>query len=671
MIGKLMTSQQNHDIENKKLRGLTLIEAMLALSIGAMVFSSGVYSYNKYNNSIMIKSAAGTLSRLTIAAEQYADDHFEDLVDTAPQKLNINVLAPYFGNPIHSDAFRTQYHLSTRQYTYTVPDPASGAPVTKKGLQILVVGEERSDSKMTEVPTLRAEVANTAGAGSGFISNSIITCRNAAGTADRAPGNICGAYGAYSFDKTAFPASNLSNAAYVSLVTKTEKTNRNLMLHRYDFNDEELNTMHTAMNMNNKNINNVRNIAEVDHITFDAPAGNEAEITTQSGPLKISTAAGNQLALDPGNNTVIIGSDVNKTPVIASSGDQLQLGETGDSLIFGTLLDDTISLDGINDTKQISDANLFARDISGKTQQVHSVNSLHGDTDDPLRLQNFNNGEVIIGKRVAYTPDGSTRYDIADGKLIAQTISLQDIDCADCGGSLSNILPKWRQMGTYFIKDLAEPSSPGTAVPKPNCGSRRKLTTRDSTGQDAAYDENGTDTRYEPKIIIVPKKFGIIPYNAAAHKNGSFDPSTIYVTEMFNFTAEEQTSQWIVRPEATSGWSVKADDPVYNVDKQADPSFNSDSIKASVFNQINPKTVISTQAIANYVAKTAISDQSSNGTYTSGYWYPDNIESLTVATALAMTYCHFTGGPTADPTGAHNGDYQTNTDLSSGYERIE
>ena len=669
---------------SQTLRGLTLFEALLALSIGAAIISGGIYTMNRYNDNLIINNAAGTLTRLSLAANQYADDNYEQLASSAPQRLDIEVLSPYLGKHIDRDALKTSYHLSTRSYTYPVPDPVSGTTTDKTALQILVVAESPHASKLANHATLRADVANRAGTGSGFISTDQITCTNAGGTGKRSAGNICGSYGAYSFDASAFPASNLSNAAYVSLITKAEKTPLAHMLYRYDFNDEELNTMNTTLDMANNDITNVAEITSVDTITMDPPTGTDAHITTNQGSLKIASASGSPLSLNPGNGEVIIGNDSSQISVIAPTGNRLQLGQSNDTLSIGPLVDDTINLNGIDDTKQIGSGDLFVQDSSGKTLSAHSVNSLHAHTEDPLRLQNINNGEVVIGRRVAYTPDGSTRYDISDGNLVAQTLSLQDIDCADCGGSLSNILPKWRHMGTYFIKDLPTHTTTGTYVPKPNCGSRRKLTTRTSNGEDPAYNEQNYDTRYEPKILIIPKKFGVIEYDNSAPGNGR-NPSKIWLTEMYHFKAEHaDATRWVVTPEAKSKMLVPYGSSQFNKDRQADPHFGSDSIKTasslqSIYQKITPQTVMSEQETIKFINKLKPSwsaggggGSTTNGIWTARReWYPDHIESVTVATALAKTFCHFTGGADADPIGIHNGPYPTNTDITLGFERVE
>merc|ERR1712108_83293 len=92
------------------------------------------------------------------------------------------------------------------------------------------------------------------------------------------------------------------------------------------------------------------------------------------------------------------------------------------------------------DDRDVGEGDLYARSTWTEEVRTDQINSLHPRIDDPLRLQKRNNGEVIVGKRVRYSPNGS-RYEISDGKLTAQHVQVQDVTCADCGGSLSNLLP--------------------------------------------------------------------------------------------------------------------------------------------------------------------------------------------------------------------------------------
>lgn len=494
----------------RTLRGVSLLETLLALSIGGVVIASSMFGLARYTENLKVQASASMLNRLTFAADRYAEDNFDALLAAAPQEIPINVLQPYYGQNIGTDAFRSSYRLSTRRYTYQVPDP-SGGTRNEDALQVLVVAMQDPNGALQGDESVRADIANTAGAGAGFISTDNLTCMNAAGTGTRVPGNICGAFGSYSFVAGAFPATDFNGnnanpndgAAYVGLVTKGDSSVYGDQLYRYDFGDPELNTMHTDLLMNDYDIENPRQINGTNLLNFD---GGRQAIDTASGDLTIEPA--DTLVLSPGANTVEITDNGGQggIPVVHGSQNRLQLGTTGAR--SWTSLGDRVTRSMHGDDRDVGEGDLYARSTWTEEVRTDQINSLHPRIDDPLRLQKRNNGEVIVGKRVRYSPNGS-RYEISDGKLTAQHVQVQDVTCADCGGSLSNLLPRWRHMGTYLISDLASNPS-GTVVPKPQCNStRRAPVNRGATSETMNYREDTTDNRFEQKIIVIPKEFGV------------------------------------------------------------------------------------------------------------------------------------------------------------------
>ncbi|MFZ3584225.1 hypothetical protein ACOI1H_18970 [Loktanella sp. DJP18] len=530
-------------LKPKKIRGLSLIEAMLALGLGAIVATSGFKGVTRYSESVKVQASASMLSRLTTAADRYAEDNFKALVTAAPQELPITVLEPYYGLNIGTDAFRTEYKISTRKYSYKVPD-GSGGTRNENALQVLLVGEHDAKGPIGTDGTLRASIANTAGGGAGFVSTKDLTCKNDAGTALRSPGQICGSFGNYSFQASTFPATDFDGApattldgvAYVALVTKGDSSVYGDQLYRYDFGDPELNTMHTDLNMANNDIIDPAQITGVNGIQFD---GGSQSITTAKGTLFLEPAG--TLSLNPGNNTIRIDDDEGSAPIIVGSKSRLQVGSTGDWTSFGPLAKDTITgQSGVRD-QNVGTGDVYSDKTYSNVIRTHQINSLHNDPYDALRLQNRANGEVVVGKRIRYAPDGGSgpRYEISDGKITAQMVTVQDVTCADCGGALSNILPKWRHMGTYYVRDKMGIFSSGTRVEMPECSdSRREQIVRNGTGQDGSYKETAADNRYEAKIIITPKQFG---FDAGAE-----------IPIVFNFFARRYSGYWMVYPRATS-----------------------------------------------------------------------------------------------------------------------
>lgn len=531
-----MPRKPRTNLLKRTLRGVSLLETLLALGIGGVVIASSMFGLTRYTENLKVQASASMLSRLTAAADSYASDHFDQLVTNAPEVLPISVLEPYYGQNIRHDAFRTTYQLTTRTYTYDVPSPTGTQ--TKQALQLLVVGMQDPNGPLIDDHALRADVANTAGAGAGYLSTDYLTCANSAGTGTRVEGQICGAFGSYSMTSGQFPALDLNGvnsdhndgAVYVSLVTKGDSSVYGDQLYRYDFGDPELNTMHTDLLMDDNNIEDPGQINGLNLLNFD---GGRQAIETTSGALNIEPAG--RLTLDPGDRNVVLTDPggANGVPIVRGERNRLQIGPTnGNSWLS---LGDRTSRTMRGDTRDVGQGDLYARDLWSEEVRAHEINSLHPRAEDPLRLQNRNNGEVIVGKRTRYQPNNGPRYELSDGKITAQHVQVQDVTCADCGGSLSNLLPRWRHMGTYFISDSV--SNPwGTFVPKPECGdTRRTQETRGGNSEELRYAETSGDNRFEPKIVVVPKEIGI--------GLGAGERSVVY-----SFYAEEWLTTWRVTP---------------------------------------------------------------------------------------------------------------------------
>ena len=302
-----------------KFRGVSLLEAILALSIGGIVITGSAFGVAEYTTGVKVQATAGVLERLTKAADRYAEDNYEDLLANAPQELPIDVVAPYYASNIRQDAFRNNYVLTTRRYPITVPDPRNpGNTLNEDALQVLVVGMKNPNSDLDDDVVLRAEIANTSGAAAGFISQDDLTCSNAANNATRPDGHICGAFGAYSFSPGTFPATDFDDAAVVGLVTKGDSSVYGDQLYRYDYGDPELNTMHTDIHMQD---NNILDPDEIDGVNVIRMNGPNNLVTSQTGELTLqSEAAG--ITLNSSNNTITLqenGPGANDISITATS----------------------------------------------------------------------------------------------------------------------------------------------------------------------------------------------------------------------------------------------------------------------------------------------------------------------------------------------------------------
>lgn len=556
MIRSHKTPLKTRRFAPRTLRGVSLLEAILALGLGGIVITQSVIGLSEYTSGVQVQATASKIAILNRAADRFAEDNYSTLLANSPEELDISVLEPYVGENIGTDAFGNAYKLSTRTYQITVPDPVNGGTMTEDALQVLIVGEsdDPTESPLTSDISLRSDIANTAGASAGFISTGQLTCGDGAGGI-RGDGAICGAFGSYSFDAAAFSATDFSDAAVVSLVTKGDSSVYGDQLYRYDYGDPELNSMHTDIYMYDNDLDDVGNITQVTSIDLDGgpDVTNPAIIkSTDSKDLYLEGAANSVLRANAGDvqldassglytftsNVTAAGTCSDTDPCtddyirLEASNGLMRL--SNDETVFG----DKVAYSHDGTVARTGSGNIWANEAHIDDAQVRSINSLFASYDDALRLQNNREfGEVVVGRRVRYTPSGSVSspgdagvYEISDGDITAQHIQVQDITCADCGGSLAAILPKWRHMGTYFIAQGTQ-----SIVPKPECtDNRRKSKSRADVGDNLAYVDSAKDSRYEEKIIVIPRQM-------ATKDNGTNGVGV----QSWTFRASDMGSYWI------------------------------------------------------------------------------------------------------------------------------
>lgn len=495
----------------RSLRGITLLETLLALAVGAVVIVASIQGVNRYTEGVQIQASAGQMERLIAATDTWADDNYETILADAPRLYTFaetqTALSPYLGGAFPQDAFRSRYRLASRTYTYTVPDPVTaGGTINRDAVQILLVATN-TGSVLTTDEELRISLANTAGKGAGFVSTANATCDDGAG-GNLPPGNICGVFGSYALLGNAFPPNTLTNAITVGMVSKGDSSFYGDQLYRYNYGDPDLNTMRTTLFMDSgTDPNEIQSPRQQLTLRARTAAGGQATVTVGREGTGVGGIGEGDIMLDPGstNRVVIVGAaGANGHPVLRSSTGTLLLGDRTSVTMTGSngVTTGTLAL-GQDDVRA---DRFMANMVSTK-----EINNLWQRVDAPLRLQRFARGEVIIGERGAYTAVGenstTSTYDIADGRLVAGHVMAQDITCADCGGSLSEILPRWRHMGTYFV---GETVGGGTRVDAPACtNNRRDVYNRAATtGQnpEAAFVNSARDTRYKPSILIIPRQ---------------------------------------------------------------------------------------------------------------------------------------------------------------------
>jgi type II secretory pathway pseudopilin PulG len=504
---------KTNNLKRIKKRGISLLETMLALAIGSLVIVSSIQGMNRYTEDVQTQAAANQLDRLISAAETWADDNYDALTTGGNKSYNaaqtITQLGPYLGNTFPTDPFRNQFRMATRKYQYSVPDPANpGSFINRDAMQLLLVGYNTDPGELASKSDIRINIANTAGAKAGFISTSTATCSNGTG-GKLAAGNICGAFGSYALNATQFAANTLNNAIVVGLITKGDSSFYGDQLYRYNYGDPELNTMRTTLTMDSPtDPNDIRSPRS----PLALRASNAAGTNVSSINIGNNNGGGlGDITLSPGNTnrTTLIGRN-GDDPILRSNTATTQIGLSNGRLRLGDVVTRTFKdVGGGSSTIYMGDGELRTDRIFSELVKASTVNSLFPRRTTPLRLQDFRRGEVIVGERGRYRPNANgiasgTVYELSDGVVTAGLVKAQDIVCADCGGNLSEILPRWRHMGTYFV---AYTSGQGTRVPKPACTDNRRGTeNRVATSDEQGYLESIRDNRYDPRILLISRQ---------------------------------------------------------------------------------------------------------------------------------------------------------------------
>jgi len=498
-------------------RGLTLIEAALALAIAGAMMVGSIQGLDSYTKTTKVQTAASKLKRLNAAAALYAQDHFSTLTTGSQNVFDISILDPYYAGNLENDTFGNEYRLATRTEVTESTDPVTGLPKTLTALKLLIVAFDPDDDGLNDLdtkPMLRIDLANTAGPRAGFIAFDDNLCIDEDGDSRR-KNDICGAYGGFSFSPSDWPTNSLRGAKYVSLVNEAKSQQENALLHRLPNSDSELHTMHTDLDLGGNSIRNTRIITGNNLIEMDGAVArarnDEGHVTFDSnGEIHLSTAA---------NNIVMHGDDSWDPYRINTRRRGIFIGDDSDELIVGDRSEITVSAPtdttsytyAMNETAPYGSGDLLTSRVFADEVRSTEINSLLKAPQDPLKIQDFSKGEVIIGQRGRYRPvvglgdpDEQPIYELSDGMLTTGHLKVQDLTCADCGGTLSEILPRWRLMGTYLVEN----NTTYKDVPKPNCiMNRRDTSTRNAVGsRHKEYQETDVDERYIPNIILFPKQ---------------------------------------------------------------------------------------------------------------------------------------------------------------------
>lgn len=244
-------------------RGITLLETLLALAIGAVVMIAFAQAAQQRANSILESAAAAQMKEVAKGAKAFVSDNYSTLRDNAPQVLSPAAMTGYMPPNLQRDAFGQDYVLLTR------PSTISGVP----GIEALVVaGDATRPLTFDNI----AGVASLAGAAAGFYAQSEppLQCSGR---------DVCGAYGFYAIDTTGFLPSGFATPTVVSYIEANNGNAFSDYLYRVAVPGEpQLNRMSTDIDMDGNDIANI-GAARFENGGGIAESGNDLRLWSNTG----------------------------------------------------------------------------------------------------------------------------------------------------------------------------------------------------------------------------------------------------------------------------------------------------------------------------------------------------------------------------------------------------
>ncbi|GAB5389539.1 MAG: hypothetical protein Alpg2KO_25070 [Alphaproteobacteria bacterium] len=412
----------------KKQRGVTMIEALLGVTILGATYFGLVEVMGEQSQDIRGQVAAQQLKQVQAAAERYIRDNYDDLVGDGPTvvphtDLLGNYLPPSFadagGNTIRPNPFGHDYLIMYRGI--------GGSEV-----QAVVLTNPVADNDLERIPSGQlGRIAQLMGADGGYICP-----QNPTGEYDqpgvcRTPGNAqisnqavaVGAHGGWQLDLQNFDGlggNNLRQGGLAAQASFGESQVLNDYLYRYDIGVDAANQMFTELEMNNRAILVSSNDAGNADYTIQIGSGGGLDpLGGDSNRIVIADSTGGgtegiRLDGDDGNNgdpAIKMFSGGNEVVTLDGEGFlQIQTGA-------GTARLDSESIQLSNPTS----TNQFIADSSAGTLLLrsNSRNLLEMNVTTPGRLiQRGTGGRIFLdsqanaGRMIMYDTAGRNRVDL-------------------------------------------------------------------------------------------------------------------------------------------------------------------------------------------------------------------------------------------------------------------
>lgn len=278
----------------RRSRGLTMLETLLAIGLGAMIMVGGVYALNERTNDIRDKATAEHLRIVSKAVDTYVRDNFltgDELRKNAPQRILVSTtgpLASYLPPNFGPNPYGQTYVVVTRPIIKATPtDPAK-----RVGVEAMIVtgwssSVPKADRRVPDPKRIPA-VAALVGATGGYFAHpdvAPLTCNRGGAAHD-----VCGAYDGFAADMAGFAPHTLEDPTWASLLYLDNGTLTADYLYRYKIGEEtESNTMHTSILMAPPDGTNVANLEMGGNDINNAGKGTFTKDVTVTGKVDTGT----------------------------------------------------------------------------------------------------------------------------------------------------------------------------------------------------------------------------------------------------------------------------------------------------------------------------------------------------------------------------------------------
>lgn len=515
------TIEQGCEFKPRKLRGISLFEAMLGLMLAATVTTSMLVTQAKYAESQTSRASGKSLLNVAEAVSEFTDHHFENMLkntssncgaagfcryelsDTASSRF-LSFAGEDISNTLgvlpSFDAFGMSYEVFTRRVQYNRTTGAGTTPVDS--LHVLILTRKNDPGNPLNIdPTLKISAAGAVGRQGGYVTEGDVLCTDNSGGV-LPEGTVCGNFGSWSIDPTLYTEiPDIELYATAAFFVRGDSTVYGDQLYRMDYGDPELNTMRTdlILSQGNANLevneNTIRGARRIEG-TGDGNAADDTDelvIAQRSGRININAdeeihLAGDHVRIATDNGLVIDQGTGGLAGLsrITAAGSTMDLKSSTGRYGFRSANDTLAELRFGNDgTTVLSNANAKFR-INGTDAVPAEIDT----NSNYLRLDA--NDSVVVGAEGFYQAGGpgGPIYGTGDGLLRVGRIIAQDIEIADAGGSIGGIMPRWRHMGVYPFESASDAGSGQrqATVPYPDCGSSRF--------------DGGRDGRLVPRILV-------------------------------------------------------------------------------------------------------------------------------------------------------------------------